>query len=113
MVGLADSDAAPASSSHTVDYVLEDSLSLEETLDLQLGGEAITLLGFEPVFQRLAPADLPPTQGEIMCVHTHWPHSLRVLVCLCVCVCLFVLQRACSDTVVGLADSMADSMSVQ
>ena len=52
-----------------MDYVLDRSLTPEETLELQLGGEAITLLGFEPAFQRLAPADLGPLQGEIMWVN--------------------------------------------
>ena len=52
----------------SVDYVLDKSLSTEEILDLLLGGEAITLLGFEPAFERLPPADLEPLQGEIMYV---------------------------------------------
>ena len=52
-----------------VDYVLDKSLSTEATLELQMGGEAITLLGFEPMFQRLPPENLDPLQGEIMWIN--------------------------------------------
>ena len=52
-----------------MDYVLTQSISTEDTLALQLGGEAITLLGFEPSFERLTPGDFGPLQGEIMWIN--------------------------------------------
>lgn len=66
---IGDDNAVPSPvSSNNVDYVLDQSLSIEDTLELQLGGEAITLLGFEPMFQRPLPADLGAMPGEIMYV---------------------------------------------